>query len=222
MLTPLVRLSLLALAIGCSSSFVTGCSGQGGGTPSMQDEQASTCRCPLDWQVDNMAVCVSPHTAFTQTLLFSSHVDSAGEIACDSARPFPQPVPEEAWSSQRIASPCAGHGTLSIKVRQGDAKEPSDDDCVIAEHTLDFDYAKAGAPQELAPVGAWSAQDQTCARAYEEEGGYLEFRIESEQIGCDRSGSTVKYVAICPVGCDITPDQPKCKVCGGQQLSNRL
>jgi hypothetical protein len=188
--------------------------------------QVASCDCPIDWQVDNLAVCVSPHTAFTETLLFSSSLGEGDALQCDAARSFPQPVPSQAWSAQRISSPCTGSGKLVLRVRQGQAESAGADDCVLAQQEFDFDYATAKAPLALAPVAAWSAKDAACARAYEDEGGYLEFRVESEKLGCGEGGTSVKYVNQCPVGCDLADNRalPKCKACAKDQngLANSL
>src|SRR5689334_1679149 len=111
---------------------LAGCSSDSAPSTKMQDDSAATCACPLDWKVDNLAVCVAKHTAFTPTIVYSSYL-SDGEITCDTAKRFPQPLPEHAWSEQHITSPCTGSGKLWVRARQGDAKAPSVDDCVLAE-----------------------------------------------------------------------------------------
>ena len=181
----------------------------------------ATCECPLDWQIDNLAVCVGGHTSFTDTLLFSSSLED-GKIHCDVARPFPQPVPSRAWSEQRISSPCTGAGKLVLRVRQGNTATASESDCVVNEQSFDFDYTAVDAPLALPSVAAWSAQDQTCARAYEESGGYLEFVVQSETLGCGDDGESVKRVNQCPVICDEPghDKDPVCENCGGTTLSN--
>jgi hypothetical protein len=206
------RLSL-ALAL-------TACGGDAGSTKT-QDDSAATCACPLDWQIDNLAVCVSPHTSFTSTLVYSSHLTD-GKITCDTAKGFPQPLPAHAWSAQRIASPCTGSGTLRLRVRQGRSESASEDDCVLGEQAVDFDYGTVDEALELGSLSSWSAQDQECARAYEEEGGYLEFVIESEQLGCGALGAKVSYVDVCPLRCDADPTGAGCDACGDGSLVNRL
>ncbi|HEX6243436.1 MAG TPA: hypothetical protein VFZ61_21130, partial [Polyangiales bacterium] len=162
---------------------------------------------------------VGQHTAFTDTLLYSSALED-GEPVCDVGRSFPQPVPRDAWSAQRISSPCAGQGTLVLRVRQGEADEPQSDDCIIAEQRLEFDYAEKGETLTLPSLAAWSAQDQACARAYEEQGGYLEFRVESDEVGCGKDGVSARYVNQCPVKCDTDPDAPGCEDCGQPTITN--
>jgi hypothetical protein len=202
-------------------SVLTACSGQKSKERSSGDRGtvAPTCDCPLDWQIDNLAVCVGQHTAFTDTLLYSSS-PGGDKPQCDAGRRFPQPVPARDWSDQRLSSPCTGAGTLVLRVRQGDAADPSADDCIIAEQQLEFDYTTADQPLTLPALAPWSAQDQACARAYEEQGGYLEFRVESAEVGCGKDGSTVKYVNQCPVTCDLDPSGPECEDCGQPTLTN--
>lgn len=191
-------------------------------SPDVQDKSAVVCSCPIDWQVDNLAVCVSGHTAFTSTLVYSSYLNEYGDVTCDAARPFPQPLPKNAWSAHRIASACAGSGKLTLRVRPGRAETASADDCVLGEVSVDFDYVVPDAPLDLPVLTSWSAQDQPCARAYEDQGGYLEFVVESEQLGCGETGTSVQRVDICPVRCDGHPNDPGCDVCGGPQLATRF
>lgn len=207
------RLALAAFAlIGC---------GDDASSTKTTDDSAATCTCPLDWQVDNLAVCVSAHTAFTSTLVYSSYLTDE-KITCDSAKSFPQPAPVRAWSEQRIASPCTGSGTLRLRVRQGRSESASENDCMLAEQVVDFDYPTANEHLELGALSSWSAQDQECARAYEQQGGYLEFVIESDQLGCGATGAKVKYVDICPLRCDTDPSGPGCDECGNGSLVNQL
>jgi hypothetical protein len=166
-------------------------------------------------------VCVSAHTAFTSTFVYSSYL-TQGKISCDPARTFPEPVPQQAWSAQRISSTCTGSGRLRLSVRHGRAEAVSPDDCLIAEREQAFDYSQADQPLELPPLDAWSAQDPDCASAYEQDGGYLEFRIESGTLGCGEADAKVTYVNICPLRCDGHPEAPGCEVCGGPSVANRL
>jgi hypothetical protein len=203
-----------------------GCDGESSSTMRTSGSPVASCDCPIDWQVENLAVCVAQHTAFTETLLFSSSEGEGGALHCDAARSFPQPVPSQPWSTQRISSPCTGAGTLTLRVRQGKAERAQTSDCVVAEQKFDFDYTSAKTPLALPSVDAWSAQDAACARAYEEEGGYLEFRVESSQLGCGDDGTSLKFVNQCPVGCDLAQnrDLAKCKACAKDQtgLANSL
>jgi hypothetical protein len=204
-------------------SVLSGCSGQktkdrttggdGGG--------GGSCECALDWQIDNLAPCIRQHTAFTDTLIYSSSPDEGGgQPHCDVGRSFPQPVPSREWSGQRISSSCTGSGTLVLRVRQGDGSDPSPDDCIIAEQQVEFDYTTADQPLSLPALKPWSAQDQACARAYEEQGGYFEFRVESSEVGCGEDGHTVKYAKQCPVTCTLDASGPECEDCGAPTLTN--
>jgi hypothetical protein len=212
MLKSATRLSLALALTACSSDAA----------PTQSADSAATCACPLDWQIDNLSACVSPHTAFTSTLVYSSYLTD-GTIKCDTAKgDFPQPPSTRTWSTQRISSPCTGSGTLRLRVRQGNSDSASESDCVLGEYSVDFDYGTADEPLELAALPSWSVQDQECARAYEEEGGYLEFVIESDALGCGAGDAHVSYVNICPLRCDTDPDGPDCDACGNGSLVNRL
>lgn len=187
-----------------------------------QGESVASCDCPIDWVVDNSALCVAPHTSYSPPVIFSSHMDEAGKVACDPTLRFPQPVSSEPWSTQSITSRCAGQGTLTLRIRQGSVKHASADDCVLSEQTFDFDYAQANKTLELAPIDAWSAQDEACSRAFEAEGGYFEFRVQSEKLGCGAADDKANYVDICLAACGDDPTRAGCEACADTPEPNRL
>lgn len=185
-------------------------------------ESVASCDCPIDWAVDNVALCVAPHTNYSPPVIFSSHLDADGNVACDTTQRFPQPVSGEPWSVQSISSRCSGQGRLTLRVRQGKAREARADDCVLNEQTFEFDYAQPNRSLALAEVAAWSATSEACSRAFEETGGYFEFRVESETLGCGASGEKVNYVDICLASCRDDPSREGCEACADTPERNRL
>jgi hypothetical protein len=185
-------------------------------------EPVATCDCPIDWAIENVALCVAPPTNYSPPVIFSSHLDGDGNVACDTTQRFPQPVSREPWSAQRITSRCRGKGTLTLRVRQGKAREASDEDCMLNEQTFDFDYAQPNRSLALAEMAAWSAQVETCARAFEDAGGYFEFRVDSETLGCGAPGEKVNYIDICLASCHDDPTRAGCEACDDRPERNRL
>ncbi len=185
-------------------------------------ESVASCDCPIDWSIENVSLCVAPHTNYSPPVIFSSHLDVDGNVACDTTQRFPQPVSSEPWSVQRINSRCSGQGTLTLRVRQGKAREARADDCVLNEQTFEFDYAQPNRSLALAEVAAWSAQSEACSRAFEDTGGYFEFRVESETLGCGASGEKVNYVDICLASCGDDPSREGCEACADTPERNRL
>lgn len=185
-------------------------------------ESVASCDCPLDWEFENVSVCVAPHTNYSPPVIFSSYLDAEGSVACDATVRFPQPVSSQPWSVQRISSRCTGSGTLTLRVRQGKARDASADDCVLNEQTFEFDYAQPNRSIALAEVAAWSAQSESCSRAFEDTGGYFEFRVESETLGCGAPGEKVNYVDICLAGCRDDPTREGCEACADTPEQNRL
>jgi hypothetical protein len=200
------------LCVGCSEADKT----------KTQGESVASCDCPIDWAIPNSALCVAPHTTYSPPVIFSSHLDQDDNVACDPTLRFPQPVSSEPWSTQSITSRCTGQGTLTLRVRQGKAKDASVDDCILAEQTLDFDYTQANKPLALPPVAAWSADDAACSRAFEEQGGYFEFRVQSEMLGCGAADEKVHYVDICLASCRDDPTRAGCEACSDRPDQNRL
>jgi hypothetical protein len=202
----------LALSAGCSDDGKTNSSG----------ESVASCDCPVDWALDNSALCVSPRTSYSPPLIFSSHLDEAGKVVCDPGLRFPQPLSKLPWSAQEMSSRCVGKGTLTLRVRTGKAKSASADDCVLVERAFDFEYTEANRTMTLADIDAWSAQDEACSRAFENEGGYFEFRVDSDTLGCGMPGEKVNYVDICLATCEGDPSRPGCEACGDTPERNRI
>jgi hypothetical protein len=203
-----VILGLGLLALGCS-----------GDEPVRTVENpAGTCACRLDTQIDNLGVCVSPTTAFAPSHVFSSFLpDGATAPACDAWRD-PQPLPSLAWSKVRVSAPCTGSGQLCITVRGGDSRTPLETDCTLATRCTNIDYAAAGAVLEQPALASWVAESSACAARYEQLGGYLEFRLTSDTLGCGDQTADVRRLPLCPARCQAEPSGDGCDVCGPAQI----
>ena len=195
-------LGLVALTFGCGDDdeLETG------------EEPASVeCPCALDVSLENLALCISPTTAFGPAHVYSSHWDAAASApACEPAR-APQPTPALPWSSLKVSSQCAGTGQFCVAVRAG---EPGSEDCQLARVCSAVDYLGGQQIVDLAALPSWVAESSACAQRYENEGGYLEFEIESAQLGCDRGDGSKKVVPLCPVRCQTDPSGANCETCG--------
>jgi hypothetical protein len=200
--------------------LLSGCSEDG--KTKTQSASVASCDCAIDWAIDNTALCVAPHTSYSPPVIFSSYLDEAGTLVCDKTLRFPQPVPSAAWSAQTISSRCAGKGTLTLRIRPGKAKDASAADCILTEQSVAFDYSQANKQLALPDVAGWSAKDEACSRAFEQEGGYFEFRVESDQLGCGEADEKVNYVDICLATCQEDPTRAGCEACADRPDRNRL
>jgi hypothetical protein len=216
MTQPVWRLSLLPV-VACMGSA---CADQAPLDRSA-DPSRSPCACPLDAELSNLALCVSPSTAFAPAHVFSSHRTDGGAVACEPWR-APQPLPAQPWSSARISSPCAGAGMLCVRVRSGDVRAAQPSDCTLTERCVSFDYPVPNLIREVAPVGAWVAESDACAQRYEQQGGYIEFRVDSAQLGCGEGAERITRVAVCPTRCQADARMPGCEACGGPEVTTRF
>lgn len=183
-----------------------------------EDPVRDDCACRLAAQIDNLALCVSPSTAFAPPHVYSSsRSDASAPPTCEAWR-APQPVPSTAWSALRISAPCAGQGKLCITLRAGRVRSPSADDCVLVERCLDFAYENVGHVVELPALAAWVAESSECALRNEQIGSYYEFRLDSDQLGCATEAERVTRVAVCPARCESNPQGEGCDVCGRPQI----
>ncbi len=136
---------------------------------------------------------------------------------CNAAVDFPQPVPSEPWSRQRITSACTGDVRLCVSLKHGDAENPTDSDCEIMEYCFDAAYESAGKTLELPDLPGWSATDADCSNKFFEK-GYVEFRGDGE-LGCNNV-PRINRVQICPAKCatEAEKDSKECKKCGTARL----
>lgn len=179
-----------------------------------EDPASSECMCALDTKIDNLALCISPTTAFEPAHVFSSSLASAAaQPTCEPWR-MPQPVPSAPWSSIRVSSPCAGTGNFCVAVWSGSAQTPTLNDCQLARVCTPVAYAGNGQIVELAALPAWVAESSECAQRYERDGGYLEFVVESEQLGCGGATGKSTLVPLCPTRCQADPKGQGCEICG--------
>lgn len=178
-----------------------------------EDPAEAECPCRLDAEIDNLALCVSPTTAFAPTHVYSTFWNPLAQRAeCEPWRD-PQPIPASPWSAVRVSSACQGSGQLCVTVKAGAANNFSVDDCVLTTRCVPFDYMTPADVVELAPLGAWVAESSACAERHEQLGAYLEFSFDSEQLGCGM-GDRVTRLAVCPARCEGDRTRPGCEMCG--------
>lgn len=195
--------SFVALALGC---------GDDDGFSRREEPASVECPCALDVSLENLALCMSPTTAFGPAHVYSSHLDPAsGAPVCEPAR-NPQPQPAMPWSALRASSQCAGTGQFCVTVWAGEVGGA--DDCELTR--VCSAVAAPGGQQvvDLAALPSWTAASSACAQRYEQEGGYLEFSVDSEQLGCEREDGSKRVVPLCPSRCQTDPSGPNCDSCG--------
>lgn len=196
----------------CLLSLVCACSGDASEPLDGSVDNAKVA-CELDWQVDSVVPCIAAPTLSEPPLIYSSHVNAEGLPSCDPYVGFPQPVPEDAWSSQRLIAETAGTAELCISIKQGKADAPTASDCALFTHCEQVSYPEAGTSLDLPDLPGWSAQDEACARAYYDNGGYVELKVTSSELGCGEGGEQVSRVQMCPNDCKKGDTRDKCDPC---------
>jgi hypothetical protein len=199
-------LGLLLMALGCG--------GDADLNTGEDPVEVADCECAVATKIANLALCISPTTAFSPAHVYSSSWNvEAGSPACEPWR-SPQPLPATPWSTIQVSSKCAGTGQFCITVRSGNAAQPLPDDCSLARVCTSIDYAGGEQITALAPLPSWVAESSDCAQRYERDGGYLEFVVESEQLGCNMGSGRRKLVPLCPTRCEADPKGAGCEICG--------
>jgi hypothetical protein len=177
------------------------------------------CRCFSSgtWALTNLAPCL--YTTNNNTYLYSSHLDSAGKIACNTVSSVPPGKPAEDWNSSTLKLDCAGKFTLCYTIKAGDVKNPQPADCVLNKQCLDVAYDTIQAEQKLPNLPGWTSGDKDCGNKFVSVGGYGEMSVEGQSVECDKvdDGKGNPYIflrtAYCPPRCTDTPNTAECKAC---------
>lgn len=182
------------------------------------DPAQVNCPCRLRTSIENLAVCVAAPTLGEGAHVYSSSwAEGAAAPTCER-RQTPQPAPADPWSRVRVRSACTGTGELCVTVRARSGGERSPDDCVLATRCSPFGYPVAEAEAELPPLGSW-VDSSECAQRYDQYGGYLEFALTSDALGCNMGGTQITTTDICPVRCQQEPNAAGCEICGAPQVA---
>lgn len=181
--------------------------------------EACGCFSSGQWSLTNLSPCI--FTGTNRTYLYSSWLDSNGDIQCGG--PYPDdmrpPAPDMAWSQSTLNVDCAGQFRLCFTIKAGDVDDPQPDDCEIMTSCVDVWYGEEGVDQELPDLPAWSSGTSSCARMFYRNGGYGEMSVIGESIECDvvDDGSGNPFVFhrtnYCAPTCLDTPNTPECMGC---------
>jgi hypothetical protein len=201
-----VTVVCLAVAAGCGDG---GSLATEGSSSTMRD-----CACRLATQFDNLALCVSPSTAFAPSHVYSSSWDATTQApGCEPWR-NPQPAPTAAWTGLKVSSACQGTAQVCVSIRAGDVKNLSADDCTLATRCSSITYTTPNQIVESLPLAGWTAESSGCAQRHEQTGAYLEFTVQSDTLGCGMGVDQTIRVGVCPARCQTDPKGAGCEVCG--------
>ncbi|MDB4990951.1 MAG: hypothetical protein JWN04_6129 [Myxococcaceae bacterium] len=173
----------------------------------------ATCPCRLATNFANLALCVSPSTAFAPAHVYSTSWDATKKKASCEPYSDPQPAPTAPWTSVQVSSACQGTGQLCIAIRAGSASSVSSEDCTLAMRCSDIAYSTPNQIADVAPLAGWTAQSSACAQRQEQLGAYLELTLVSDQLGCGMGLEQVQRIPVCPAHCRDDASGLGCDVC---------
>ncbi|MEY4514351.1 MAG: hypothetical protein RLZZ450_6473 [Pseudomonadota bacterium] len=190
------------------------CGDEGGLASEDNPSSAPDCPCRLATQFDNLALCVSPSTAFAPSHVFSSSWDTTTKtFSCEPWRD-PQPAPAAPWTSVKVSSACQGTAEVCVSIRAGDVKALSSADCTLATRCSSVAYTTQNQVLDVLPLAGWTAESSACAVRHEQLGAYMEFTVQSTTLGCGMGTDTTTRVGVCPARCQTNPMGAGCEVCG--------
>lgn len=171
------------------------CDGQRLPTANSTGAEACSCFSVGLWKIANTAPCVwnpSGDTYYAySTLPPAKDGDGPGRCTTDDHLPSGQKTPE-AWSTDTLKTDCAGTFTLCYRIRVGDYKNPSSNDCIMGESCVDVTYTTENVEQKLPDLPSWSSTDSACAKKWEKDTpsdqspGYGEMYVKGGQtVACE-------------------------------------
>lgn len=186
------------------------------------------CRCFSEgtWEIDNLSPCFITDPRDNSIYAISTMIDASGKSGCPMLPPInplsppaPPSTPVEPWSTNRVTVDCAGHYELCYSIKAGDGANPTPSDCVIVRSCVTLWYAEAGKAQEAPVLPGWASPDPTCAKMFQDSGGYGEMTVKGLSLECDAvdDGSGNEYVfdrrRYCPNICNTDPMAAGCDRC---------
>lgn len=218
------------------------CLGQKLPTPNATGDSACSCFSIGLWKIDNTAPCIWSQDGSTY-YAYSPQPPADGSFAvrqCDGTIKPGQTIKEK-WSKDRLTTDCAGTFTLCFRIRVGDPKNPSPNDCILGESCTLADYQESGKEQELPELDPWFTPDtpegHACAKKWEIDTpedklpGYGEMIVRGGQtVRCEAVSDVpndkefvFNRVEYCPRICrpgykNYKPNDPLCQEC---QLSGK-
>ena len=185
--------------------------------------EACGCFSSGTWTLSNLSPCIhetAPDAmGATSVYLYSSYLNSEGELACNAVTSLPPDTPEQNWSESGLNVDCEGQFELCFTIKAGDIEDPQQSDCVISRTCVDVWYAEAGQNMPLPPLPGWSSDRSDCARRFLDEGGYGEMSVLGTSIECDAvddgEGSPFVFqrTNYCPPRCQDDTEDPACENC---------
>ena len=179
--------------------------------------EACSCFSEGKWALTNLAPCIYEGTSVVY--LYSSWLNSSGQIQCDTVQGNQPAVSDMLWSESVLNVDCTGRFELCFSIKAGDRDNPRPEDCTIMTTCVETWYEEANVDQPLPDLPAWSSERAGCARDFVENGGYGEMTVLGLSVECDEvdDGLGNPYVfhrtRYCPTSCLETPDTPECKPC---------
>lgn len=184
------------------------------------------CRCFSEgtWEIDNLSPCFITYTGLGGTMdiyALSTMIYPDGKSGCPMGMPGgpPPTAPPNPWSTSRLTVDCAGHYELCYSIKAGEVMNPVDTDCVLVRSCVSVWYQEAGKTQEMPELPGWASPDPTCAKMFQDGGGYGEMTVKGLSLECDEidDGSGNEYVfdrrGYCPNICNTNPMAPECANC---------
>ncbi|MFO0741119.1 MAG: hypothetical protein U0270_34790 [Labilithrix sp.] len=178
------------------------CVGQRLPTPNATGEEACSCFSVGLWKIANTAPCVwSPdgNTYYAySTLPPAKDGDGPGKCTKEDHLESGQKTPET-WSTDTLNTDCAGTFRLCFRIRVGDYKNPSANDCVMGESCVDVNYTQENVEQKLPDLPSWNSVDSACAKKWEKDTpddkspGYGEMYVSGGQtVACEAVSNVPK------------------------------
>lgn len=170
------------------------------------------------WALENLSPCFITYGDGSVHAV-STEIGAGGTAQCPMVPSTPPPpAPASNFSENTLTVDCEGRFNLCYTLKAGNADDPSDADCTMAQVCTEGWYAARDIEQAFPVLPGWSGSDPVCAQQFRDSGGYGEMTVQGLSVECetiDDGGAPYVFnrVNYCPLSCNMTPDLPECAAC---------
>lgn len=211
------------------------CVGQRLPQPNSTGADACSCFSLGIWKIANTAPCIwtpDKKTYYAYSTLPPAK-EGDGPRKCETTDHLESgQKTTEPWSTDTLVTDCAGTFKLCFRIKVGDYKNPSPNDCTMGVSCVDVDYQEPKKEQPLPDLPSWFSTDSACAKKWEvdtpedKSPGYGEMFVQGGQtVTCEAVSNVPKdqefvfnRLQYCPLICrpghpNYQPNHPECVAC---------
>jgi hypothetical protein len=168
---------------------------------------AAACKCFSQgrWALANLSPCIYDSGTGPGSGGATSSYLQGNQVMCMQQAGGMLTKPTQPFSTDTITADCVGHFKLCYTLKAGDVKNPSANDCVVAQTCTEADYTMVNMAQPFPSLPAWVSNDTACTTKFAAN-GYGEMSVDGTTLTCDMVKEVFLRVGYCPSYCQNPMD----------------